>query len=128
MPEYVATLAQNERHYSKFEFVAADDEKALAYLRQCQEAGCIPWEPDTETGESDALDPILMLNHCTGRGAQREGVADEMRLPGFVYYGDLKRFAERVAALTKEGAYDDAIETLDDVIREACDLLAGETA
>ena len=128
MPEYVATLARNERHYSQLEFEARDDGTALAYLRQCYRRQIIPWEPDTETGDADALDPILMLNHCTGRGAQREGVADEMRLPGFVYYGDLKRFAERVAALAKEGAYDDAIETLDDVIREACDLLAGETA
>jgi hypothetical protein len=128
MPQYVATKAENERHYSKFEFVAADDEKALAYLRQCLEAGCIPWEPDTETGDSDALDPVLMLDRCTGRGAQREGVADEIRLPGILYYTDLKRFAEGVAALAKDGAYDGAIDTLDDIIRQACDLLAGEAA
>ena len=76
----------------------------------------------------DALDPILMLDRCTGKGGEREGVADEIRLPGVLYYSDLKRFAHRVAGLAKEGAYDDAIETLDGVIREACDLLAGETA
>ncbi len=126
MPEYVATLAHNERHYSKFEFVAADDEKALAYLQECEKAGCIPWEPDNETEDADALDPVLMLDRCGGKGGTREAVADEILLPGWVYYGDLKRFAERVAALAKEGAYDDAIETLDAVIREASGLLAGE--
>ena len=77
MPEYVATLARNERHYSKWHFEAPDDQKAEAILKECEAAGTIPWEPDDETGDADALDPILWLDRCGGPGEKCEEVACE---------------------------------------------------
>jgi hypothetical protein len=112
------------RRYSKWEFVAADDEKALAYLMDCQKAGCIPWEAENETGDAGALDPILMLDRCTGRG-ERDDVAEEIRLPRHVYFRDVKAFAEKVAKLADEGAYNSVIDMLEGLIEEARALLKG---
>ncbi len=128
MPEYVATLARNERHYSKWHFEAPDDQKAEAILKECEAAGTIPWEPDDETGDADALDPILWLDRCGGPGGTREEVACEIEFPGEVYTRDLNSFAKRVAALAQQDAYVDAGATLNTVIHEAIALLAGAKA
>ena len=49
MPEYVATLARNERHYSQWLFTAESDQKAVALLKEGEAAGTIPWGPDEDS-------------------------------------------------------------------------------
>ena len=127
MPEYVATLARNERHYSTWEFEAADDEAALAQLKQCEQQGCIPWEPDEDVGEADALDPVLMLDRRIEGTCQREAVEEEMKLPGFVYFSDLKAFAEKVAAFHGQPV-NSLCDTLEALIGEARAILGIEDA
>ncbi len=128
MPEYVATQARNERHYSHWLFTAESDQKAVALLKEGEAAGTIPWGPDEDIGDADALDPILWLDRCGGPGGTREGVADEIELPGWVYYNALKRFAEQVAALAEKGPDADAGEALNTVICDAIALLADAKA
>jgi len=128
LPEYVATQARNERHYSHWHFTAESDQKAVALLKEGEAAGTIPWEPDDETGDADALDPILWLDRCGGPGEKCEEVACEIEFPGEVYTRDLNSFAKRVAALAQQDACVDAGATLNTVIHEAIALLAGAKA
>ena len=123
MPQYVATLALNQRHYSQWEFEAQDDEAARAHLRQRYQEGNIPWEAGDDTGDADAEDPVLFLDRCVQGSAQREEVEGEIELPGFVYFNDLTAFAQKVADLAS--ADKDASATLADLIAEASAILKG---
>ena len=124
MPQYVATLALNQRHYSQWEFEAQDDEAARAHLRQRYQEGNIPWEAGDDTGDADAEDPVLFLDRCVQGSAQREEVEGEIELPGFVYFNDLTAFAQKVADLAATQP-DAAGATLAALAEEAAVILKG---
>lgn len=126
MPQYVATLACNERHYSHWEFEAQDDGTARAHLRQRYQEGDIPWEPGEDTGDADAEDPVLFLDRRIEGSSQRQEIEGEIELPGFVYFGDLQRFAQKIASLA--AVPDTASATLADLIAEASAILKGAKA
>ena len=123
MPQYVATLAYNQRHYSQWEFEAQDDEAARARLRQRYQEGNIPWETGDDAGDADAEDPVLHLDRCIQGSARREEVESEIELPGFVYFNDLTAFAQKVAGLAS--ADQDAGGALAALIVEARAILKG---
>jgi hypothetical protein len=116
MPDYRATRFINTREADTCHFTAASDEEALARLL----AGYIPdWSGDADLVDCDLPDEVHSLERCAGNGAY-ETVEDEIQLPGMMPYGQLSRdFVMNVAALGEEGAYDDAIKTLERLIEDA---------
>jgi hypothetical protein len=62
MPDYVATLASNQRAYQTWEFQDANDEEARWILREREKAGAIPWDADGDTAEADVREPIMWLD------------------------------------------------------------------
>jgi hypothetical protein len=108
MPDYVATLAS--------EFQAAGDGDARRVLRERETAGSIPWGANGDTAEADVREPIMWLDQRIEGSRQREEVEDEIHLPGVLNYQDAAAFVKKVAALSEEGAYENAIETLDRLI------------
>jgi hypothetical protein len=116
MPEYRATRFINTREADTCHFTAASDEAA----RELILSGNIPeWSGDADLIECDLPDEVLSLDRSTGNGAY-ETVDDEIQLPGMMPYGQLSRdFVLSVAALGEEGAYDNAIDTLEALIEKA---------
>ena len=119
MPRYRITRMLNERSAMKYDFDAADDEEALRLLRT---ETCL----DTLLESSDAADNIDpdALDETRGLDRLDDGafvmLVDEHCLKSQMPYSSPARdFAAKVAALGEEGAYTDAIETLDAVITEA---------
>ena len=126
MPEYVATFAHNVRRYDRWDFDAADDAKALAYLKECQNESRIPWETSEGSGDADALDPVLSLDRRASKAGELESVAEEVLLPGVIYFNDAVAFVRKVAKLAEEGAYNSVIDTLEGVVEEALALVNGK--
>ena len=119
MPRYRITRLLNERSATKFEFDAADDEEALCLLHD-ETSLDVRLE---SSGDADAIDPDA-LDETRGLDKFEDGallmLVDELRLKSQMPYSTPSRnFAAKVAALGEEGAYDDAIETLEALIAEA---------
>jgi len=119
MPRYRITRMLNKRSAMKYDFDAADDEEAFRILHN---ETCL----DTLLESSDAADNIDpdALDETRGLDRLDDGafvmLVDEHCLKSQMPYSSPARdFAAKVAALGEEGAYTDAIETLDAVITEA---------
>ncbi len=116
MPEYRATRFINTREADTYRFIAESDQAALETLLP---GGNIEWSGDADLIECDVPDEVLALDRRNEDGSY-ETVEDEIELPGQMPYGQSSRqFVLNVAALGEEGAYDDAIETLQRLIEEA---------
>jgi hypothetical protein len=119
MPRYRITRTMNERSARTFDFDAADDAEALRLLHD--ETGLdarLENSGDADIIDPDALDEIRCLDRFED-GALLI-LVDELRLKGQMpYSAPSRQFAVKVAELGEEGAYDDAIETLDALIAEA---------
>jgi len=120
MPFYRVTLAENTRCYRKHDPIEAATPEAAADM--ARELGA--WT-QTEFGDTaDAEEPTFFVDECDEDGGRLpNGKTLDLDYPGYVYKADLEQFARKIAALSQEGAYDDAIETLDDLIREASVML-----
>jgi hypothetical protein len=116
MAEYRATRFVNTREATTYDFTAASDEEALEILRSGDD---LEWSGDADLVDCDVPDETLALDRRRDDGAY-ETVQDEIELPGQMPYGQPSRqFVLNVAALGEEGAYDDAIETLERLIEQA---------
>ncbi len=116
MPDYRATRFINTREATTYDFTAASDEEALEILRS---GGNLEWSSDADLVDCDVSDETLALDRRQDDGSY-EAVEDEIELPGQMPYGQPSRqFVLNVAALAEEGAYDDAIETLERLIEHA---------
>ena len=119
MPRYRITRILNERTATPYDFEAADDEEALRLLHTetCLD-GLLESSGDQEYVDPDAIDETRGLDRLDDGAFVM--LIDEIRLKSEMpYSGEARDFAARVAALGEEGAYDDAIETLESVIAEA---------
>jgi hypothetical protein len=116
MPEYRATRFINTREADTCHFTAASDEAAREFLL----SGNIPeWSGDADLIEPDVADEVFALDRNGGNGTY-ETVDDEIELPGMMPYGQPSRdFVLTVAALSQEGTYDNAIDTLEALIEKA---------
>jgi len=119
MPRYRIVRMQNERSATKFEFDAADDEEAFRLLHDETELDALL----DSSGNSDAIEPDV-YDEIRGLDRLEDGaffmLVDEHGLKNQMPYSfEARDFAAKVAALGEEGAYDDAIETLDALIAEA---------
>jgi hypothetical protein len=119
MPRYRITRMLNERSATKYDFDAADDAEALRLLHDdtCLDAAL------ESSGDADVIDPDA-LDETRGLDRFEDGawlmLVDELSLKSQMPYSTPSRdFAARVARLGGEGAYDDAVETLDELIAEA---------
>jgi len=119
MPRYRIVRMQNERSATRFEFDAADDEEAFRLLHDETELDA---RLDS-SGDSDAFEPDV-FDETRGLDRLEDGafvmLVDEHCLKNQMPYSlEARNFAAKVAALGEEGAYTDAIETLDALIAEA---------
>jgi len=116
MPRYRITRSMNERSATTFDFDAADDEEALRLLHDetCLDARL----NDAGIVDSDILDETRSLDKYEDGAFLM--LVDELCLKSQMPYSAPSRdFAAKVAELGEEGAYHDAIETLDALITEA---------
>jgi 23S rRNA U2552 (ribose-2'-O)-methylase RlmE/FtsJ len=119
MPRYRITRMLNERSAMKYDFDAADDEEAFRILHNetCLDT-LLESSDDADVVDSDALDETRGLDRLDDSAFVM--LVDEHCLKNQMPYSSPARdFAAKVAALGDEGAYTDAIETLDAVITEA---------
>ena len=119
MPRYRITRTMNERSARAFDFDAADDAEALRLLHD--ETGLDARLENSGVADiidPDALDEIRCLDKFED-GALLI-LVDELRLKSQMpYSAPSRQFAIKVAELGEEGAYHDAIQTLDALIAEA---------
>jgi hypothetical protein len=122
MPRYRITRILNERAATPYDFDAADDEEALRLLHTETSLGTFFDNPgDPEYVDPDAIDETRGLDRLDDGAFVM--LVDEIRLKSEMpYSGEARDFAARVAALGEEGAYNDAIETLESIIAEARNL------
>ena len=85
-----------------------------------------PRETSEGTGDADALDPVLSLDRRASKAGELESVAEEVPLPGVIYFNDAVAFVRKVAKLAEEGAYNSVIDTLEGVVEEALALVNGK--
>jgi len=122
MPRYRIVRMQNERSATRFEFDADDDEEAFRLLHDETELDA---RLDS-SGDPDAFEPDV-FDETRGLDRLEDGafviLVDEHGLKNQMPYSwEARDFTAKVAALGEEGAYDDAIETLDALIAEARSL------
>ena len=119
MPHYRIVRMQNERSATKFEFDAAGDEEAFGLLHDetCLDA-LLESSSEPDSIEPDVYDEIRGLDRLED-GAFAILVEEHALKNQMPYSWEAREFAAKVAALGAEGAYDDAIETLDALIAEA---------
>ncbi len=116
MPEYRATRFINTREAATYHFNAEDDAEARETLLSDDN---LDWSGDADLVDCDVPDEVLALDRRKDDGIY-ETFDDEIELSGQMPYGGPSRnFVRNVAALGEEGAYDDAIETLDKLIAGA---------
>ena len=116
MPSYRATRLRNTREADAYHFSAKSDEEAREVLRIGDN---LTWSGGADIVEPDVTDEVLALDRRKDDG-DWEVVDDEIELPSERPYGRASRnFVDYVARLGEEGAYDNAIETLEEVIAEA---------
>ena len=116
MPEYRATRFINTREASTYRFKAKNDEEARSVLLSGDD---LDWSGDADLVDCDVSDEFIALDRCSENGSY-ETVDIEIEIPGMKPYGAPSQdFARRVAALAEEGAYYDAVETLEAIIAEA---------
>jgi len=119
MPRYRITRMLNERSAMKYDFDAADDEEAFRILHTetCLDV-LLESSDEADTVDPDALDETRGLDRLDD-GAFVMLVDEHCLKSQMPYSSPARDFAVKVAALGEEGAYTDAIETLDAVITEA---------
>lgn len=121
MPEYRATRFVNTREADTCHFTAGNDQAARDRLLLGNHPG---WSGDADLVDCDHPDEVFALDRLCADGSY-ETVEDEIQLPGEMPYSRVSRqFVQDVAALGEEGAYDDAIETLEHLISLARELCA----
>jgi len=119
MPRYRIVRILNKRIATKYDFDALDDVEAFRILHDETSLD----DRLEGSGNADSIDPDA-LDETRGLDRFDDGallmLADEVCLKSQMPYSAPSRaFAAKVAKLGEEGAYDDAIETLDAVIAEA---------
>jgi hypothetical protein len=119
MPRYRITRMLNERSATTYDFDAVDDGEALRLLHDetCLDAAL------ESSGDADIVDPDA-LDETRGLDRFEDGawlmLVEELSFKSQMPYSTPSRdFAARIAGLGGEGAYDDAVETLDALIAEA---------
>jgi len=119
MPRYRITRMLNERSAMKYDFDAADDEEAFRILHNetCLDT-LLEGSDEADTVDPDALDETRGLDRLDD-GAFVMLVDEHCLKSQMPYSSPARDFAAKVAALGEEGAYNDAVETLDAVITEA---------
>ena len=124
MPDYRATRLLNTREADTCHFTAASDEEARARLL----SGSIPgWSGDAHLVDCDLPGEVFSLDRRIEDGSY-DTVDDEIELPGMMPYGRLSRdFVPGVVALGQEGAYSNAIDTLEVLIEKARALCGYES-
>ncbi len=116
MPDYRATRFINTREADTCHFTAENDRAARETLLSGDN---LNWSGDADLVDCDLPEEVLALDRRNEDGSY-ETVDDEIELPGAMPYASPSRqFVLNVAALAEEGAYDDAIETLEKVIETA---------
>ncbi len=116
MPEYRAIRFINTREPDSCYFSAENGEAARAILLSATHPG---WSGDADLVDCDVTGEVLALDRRKAGGAY-ETVEDEIPLPGEMPYGQPSRdFVFKAAKLGGEGAYGDAVETLERLIEEA---------
>ena len=116
MPEYRATRFINTREATTYHFKAEDDAAARAVLVSGDN---LDWSADADPVDCDVSDEFISLDRCNDSGSY-ETLDMEIEIPGVKPYGAPSQdFTRRVAALADEGAYHDAVETLETIIEEA---------
>ena len=116
MLEYRATRFINTREADTYRFTAENDRAAKEILLS---GSALDWSGDADLVDCDVSDEVLALDRCKEDGSY-EVIEDEIELPGEMPYGQPSRqFVLNIAALGEEGAYDDAIETLERLIEKA---------
>jgi len=119
MPLYRITRILNERSATTYDFEAADDDEALRLLH---DETCL--DPRLQSsGDADIIDPDA-LDETRSLDRLEDGafllLVDEHCLKSQMPYSAPSReFTAKVARLGEEGAYHDAIKTLDALIAEA---------
>ncbi len=122
MPEYRATGFISTREANTYDFSATNDQEALEMLLSRDN---LAWSGDADLMDCDVPDAILALDRRKNDGSH-ETVAEQIQLPGQKPYGQPSRdFVWKTAKLSEEGAYSDAIETLQALIEEARALCLG---
>jgi hypothetical protein len=110
MPEYRAIRFINTREPDTCYFSAENGEAARAMLLSGAHPG---WSGDADLVECDVTGEVFALDRRKAGGAY-ETVEDEIPLPGEKSNGQPSRdFVSKAAKLGAEGAYDDALETLE---------------
>ncbi len=122
MPQYRVTRTHNICEADTCGFSAVNDETALKILL----SGRHPlWSGNANLVECDFPDETLSLDRRKNDGSY-ETIAEQIQLPGQKPYGQPSRdFVWKTAKLGEEGAYSDAIETLQALIEEARALCLG---
>ncbi len=116
MPNYRATRFINTREADTCHFTAENDQAAREVLLSGDN---LNWSGDADLIDCDLPEEVLALDRRNEDGSY-ETVEDEIELPGAMPYASPSRqFVLNVAALAEEGAYDDAIETLERLIEQA---------
>ena len=125
MPEYRATRFVNTREADTCHFTAESDEAARKMLL----AGNHPdWSGDADLIDCDFPDEVIALERRCADGSY-ETIEEEILSDDSMPYGQAARdFVLLVASLGEEGAYDDAIETLDRLIESARTLCGRDSA
>ena len=123
MPEYRATRFVNTREADTCHFTADDDQAARAMLL----AGDHPdWSGDADLVDCDFPDEVFALDRRCADGSYKTVEEEILSASCLPYGGGARDFVLLVAALGEEGAYDDAIETLDQLIASARTLCGRE--
>ena len=123
MLEYRATRLINTREADTYDFTAANDEEALKLLLSASD---IEWGGDADLVDCDCPDEVLALDRRNSDGSY-DILHDVIELPGQKPYASPSRdFVLSVAALGEEGAYGNAIDTLEALIEKARALCGHE--
>ncbi|MBJ7532640.1 hypothetical protein JDN40_00635, partial [Rhodomicrobium vannielii ATCC 17100] len=128
MPRYRITRMQNERSATRFDFDATDDGEAMRLLH---DEACLDARFEN-SGDADAIEPDVFDETRGLDRLEKQGpvmLIDELSLKSQMPYSrEARDFTLKVAKLGEEGAYDDAVEALSDLIAEARRLCGLEDA
>jgi hypothetical protein len=123
MPEYRATRFVNTRDAVTAHFTAGNDEAARAMLL----AGNHPdWSGDADLIDCDFPDEVFALDRRCADGSYETVEEELLSVSSLPYGGAARDFVHLVASLGDEGAYDDAVETLERLIESARTLCGHE--
>ena len=118
-PQYMALRSSNRRETEYMLFRADSDETAVQEILEREAAGDTDWNGvEDDNGIADAPDVEISVRRR--EDGKWRAIASGVRVAeDRPYTDDARALARELAALAKEGAYDDAVEKLDEMIRKA---------